>query len=241
MEQPYCTLCRKPLPRGKSVGQKKPERQNESEWMDCIQGICPFCMQEAKAVRIANQLKSVSSFYPNPFLRSMNRIPVVCALEYSGYVRTAIRHFKYDGMVELVPWFTFVMCRVAQTRQLFSHVDCVTHVPASRDRINKRGYDQAYLLARSISRMSHVRYLDILNRSEDADSFTQSQTAKSAVLRKTSLQGKFQCNANMNILQKRILLVDDVITTGSTVQACAKVLLKTGAKSVAGLVIAYVR
>jgi ComF family protein len=177
-----------------------------------------------------------------PQTRTVPRtLPIVCALEYSGFVRTSIRHFKYDGLTELVPWFTSAMKEVAEARHIFEHVDGIVHVPTSADRAKKRGYDQAYLLANSISKSTRLTHIPVLGRRKDESRFTQSQTAKSKADRIKSLQGKFVCSMPSRVQGKRVLLVDDVVTTGATMQTCANLLLESGAKSVIGLVVAYVR
>jgi ComF family protein len=245
--RPYCKLCRKPMP-ADAMGGYETQDQMLGHGLDSI---CPFCLQEAEQVKLVNRLKSVRLRHMNPLERSsshssepaidIRNLPIVCALEYSGFVRTSIRHFKYDGLTALVPWFTSAMIEATETRRVFEHVDGIVHVPTSADRAKKRGYDQAHLLAYAIAKSTRISHIPVLFRSLDAGVFTQSQTAKSKADRSASLQGKFFCKQPELIFGKRILLVDDVVTTGTTMQTCADLILKSGAKSVIGLVIAYVR
>ncbi len=239
-ENPYCRLCRKPLPNAQSVSLQKVRRLTGIDFGNHVQSICPFCIQEAMEVRLANEVKFVGIQSSQFVEHGVSSVSVICALEYSGFVRTSIRHYKYDHMIELIHWFTSAMYKAAMTRNLFCQVDCIVHVPTSIDRIKKRGYDQSYLLAHSISKISGIPHIEGISRSEDTKSFTQSQTAKNALQRHTSLAGEFHSIAENKMKGQRILLIDDVMTTGATMEICSRLLLEASAASVIGLVIAYV-
>jgi ComF family protein len=119
---------------------------------------------------------------------------------------------------------------------VFNTVDLVIPVPLHRKKLRKRGYNQSEMIARGIC-MSLGKPLipDLLERVD----FTGTQTRRSRYDRFTNVTGCFRLNMNYKHSGKHILLVDDVITTGSTLEACAETLLESGSQvSVATLAVA---
>lgn len=115
--------------------------------------------------------------------------------------------------------------------------DLLAPVPLHKFRLLKRHYNQAALLAREISNLCQVPiYPRLLIRTKH----TPAQASLSSKERLRNVQGVFKLNANYAILvkNKHIVLVDDVMTTGATVTACAKVLIKAGAAKVTILTLA---
>ncbi|MGQ3480890.1 ComF family protein [Paenibacillus sp. TY11] len=122
-------------------------------------------------------------------------------------------------------------------RSLWS-VDVVTCVPVSEKRLTERGFNQARILAEEIARRNKLPFLSLLARPQD----TGKQSFKSKKERMNTMNNAFSVNPNMANLMKSfilkaesqcvtgskqsvtVLLVDDIYTTGSTLQACARVL-----------------
>ena len=111
----------------------------------------------------------------------------------------------------------------------------VTFVPIDRKRWKERGYDQAKFLAQGIARDLKMNIAATLERK----SVATPQTRLPARQRRKILRGVFSASEPARISGKRILLVDDVLTTGSTVSACARGLKKAGAASVEVLTICH--
>jgi ComF family protein len=103
--------------------------------------------------------------------------------------------------------------------------DAVTWVPLSRKRRARRGFDQAELLARALARRLDVPARRLLVRRRD----TREQARATAQERRRALRGAF---SGVGLVPGRVLLVDDVVTTGSTVAACASTLRRAGAHRV---------
>ncbi|SFV07911.1 ComF family protein [Alicyclobacillus macrosporangiidus] len=119
--------------------------------------------------------------------------------------------------------------------------DALVPVPPAPDRLRQRGYDHTALLAGCLSRHLGIPVLHALARAGAAGAITRSQTAKARRDRIMSLEGAFRLARQAPSLRgRRLLLVDDVVTTGATLSACAKVLTAAGARSVAGIVVADV-
>jgi ComF family protein len=119
----------------------------------------------------------------------------------------------------------------------FSDLDLILPVPLHPGRLRQRGFNQSLLLARYFGR-KHSIPLDFtaLQRSRP----TPPQTQLSGSQRQTNVRGAFQVRRPEGVSEKRILLIDDVFTTGATVRECAKVLLGAGAKQVDVLTLARV-
>jgi ComF family protein len=233
-----------------------------------LPGVCLFCLQDARKISLkptvrylrlrvtrTGQSRSAGSLRVSPDAHEAKpahvelRIPVYCALPYDGLVRTAIRAWKYDGAIELTDWFAKSMVQAmaaCESAELGNGIDAVVPVPTSRDRYVKRGYDHVRLFAERISEIAHksagvdIPVAQWLYRKADATSFTQSQTAKTARERLSTLQGKFYVGDSREVKGRSVLLVDDVVTTGATLLTCSSALLEAGAAKVVCAAIAQV-
>jgi len=110
-------------------------------------------------------------------------------------------------------------------------VDVVVPVPLSPARLRLRGFNQAALLAEHVAPVVHAPLCDVLTRVE-----RPSQRTLAATERLTNLRGAFACSTRLD--GARVLLVDDVVTTGATVSACADTLADAGASRIGVLAFA---
>ena len=109
----------------------------------------------------------------------------------------------------------------------------ITYVPTANTRVRQRGYDQAELLAKELSRQSGAPYTPLLARVND-----KRQTGQKRGARTQQMQDAFRVLSPEMLRNKHVLLVDDVLTTGATCEAAARVLRRAGAKSVSAAVFA---
>lgn len=142
---------------------------------------------------------------------------VRAAFVYEGPVARAIKAMKFSGWHALAGHVGRAMA-AASGRQ----ADVVTWVPLSRRRRSRRGFDQAELLARAVARATGIPAARLLRRVRD----TRAQARLAAADRRSALRGAF---AAARPAPPHVLLVDDVVTTGSTAAACAAVLRSAGA------------
>jgi len=160
---------------------------------------------------------------------------ITCAV-YTGRAAELVREMKYRGKA----WYTdtiasFMAERYTaeadrETGELPSY-DFIVSVPMSRAKKAARGYDQAELIAAALSKRIKIPYLkNVLTRVRDTDVMS----SLSAGGRRMNLEDAFLVPYDMiHILAgKRLLLADDVYTTGSSVSACAKMLLASGSEAV---------
>jgi ComF family protein len=115
-------------------------------------------------------------------------------------------------------------------------VDLVLPVPLSPSRHRERGYNQSELIALAVKRLGHLPAPspDSLTRVRD----TRPQVGLPAAERLRNLRGAFRCEAPELVAGRRCLLIDDVMTTGATLEACAEPLAQAGAERVLALVVA---
>lgn len=109
----------------------------------------------------------------------------------------------------------------------------ITHVPTANNRIRERGYDQAALIARQLAAKRRMPYAPLLTRTSAVR-----QVGSSGKERRQQLAGAFRAQRRHLIANKCIILVDDVITTGSSLEACALALKQAGAAEVHAVVFA---
>lgn len=109
----------------------------------------------------------------------------------------------------------------------------IVHIPTATSRVRRRGYDQAALIARELARCSGAPYRPLLSRSGQ-----HKQVGASREKRKSQLEQAFQVRRPRHAQGKHIVLVDDVVTTGATLEAAANVLKQAGAKRVEAIVFA---
>jgi len=153
--------------------------------------------------------------------------------EYGGAVATAIVRFKYAGRSDLAPRFSGIMAAAAAL--VAPEVDLVVPVPLHPRRLVERGFDQAALLGAPIARRLGIEHAPraLLRTRATPPQASLDRTARSA-----NVAQAFRCSAPRRIVGRRVLLVDDVRTTGATLSACAEALRNAGAADVRTLVLA---
>lgn len=159
----------------------------------------------------------------------------VAVVQAQGLARELIHRFKYQRQFHLRRLLgTWLLAGFSDPRLEAEPVDAMVPVPLHPVRLRERGYNQAEALASVVSRHAGVPVTPCLQRVR----YTLTQTRFDRVQRRRNLRGAFALRKNMGITGKRLLLIDDVLTTGSTLHECAAVLLDHGARSVRALTVA---
>ena len=161
--------------------------------------------------------------------RSIEGIPtVMSAFYYEGEVREALLRYKFANCSSSAKTFAKFMSETVENSSDVLY-DTISWVPLSRRRERKRGYDQAYLLARSMARNLGREVTPTLRKVRHIQA--QSGLA-SAEARRNNISGCYELAPGFSPAGKRILLVDDIVTTGSTLSECARMLKAGGAEEV---------
>jgi ComF family protein len=153
---------------------------------------------------------------------------------YQGKLVQAILTLKFERMDPLGAWFAQRLAEIVRREPETLGADFVVPVPLHRQREKERGYNQADLIARPLARRLRLPYRAVLlvRKRPRPDKHILSLDE-----RWESVRGAFATRPGSRVDNLRVLLVDDVMTTGATLDACAKALREAGARSVIGLTI----
>lgn len=152
----------------------------------------------------------------------------VAPLRYEGAVRESLLRFKFRGGRGNAEGYGKILAQCV-AEHFGGEFDMVTYVPVSEKRRRERGYDQTFLLARETCRAWDISPVTILRKTRH----TRAQSAlKTPEERKANVLGVYEAVGMEQIADARILLIDDILTTGATLRECVRVLSEAGAKSV---------
>ena len=138
-------------------------------------------------------------------------------------VQRLMHRFKYKGDKELGLFLGRLIGHQLNETNRFREIDVLVPLPLFPSKERKRGYNQATLLCEGIS---EILEKPVVKGAVVRTMFTESQTKKNRVERWQNMEGRFQLIDEAAIKGKHVLLIDDVITTGATLEACGQELLK---------------
>ena len=201
--------------------------------LDAFHYLCPSCesnLEDQKQITVQYR----QSDFPN--LQKELKLKQVYTLWcFEGAIETLIHRVKYQHEAPLGEW----LGRQVDSRHLlFGRLTApplIIPVPLHAQRHRERGYNQSEFIARGIQ---HKLGFPISTRILKRIRKTQTQTALTAEQRQQNVEDAFQVTKSDLVQNKSILLVDDVITTGATINQCAKVLLEAGSGDVYALALA---
>ena len=154
---------------------------------------------------------------------------------YDSIIRKLILKYKFQEKSDLYKIFVKNLKNNKKTYLFLKKYDIIIPVPISKKRLKERGYNQSSLLSKEISKDFNIEYNDkcLLKHKH-----TESQSSLNKELRTKNVEDVYSVKNQEKIINKKILLVDDIYTTGSTVNECSKVLRQAGAENIGILTIA---
>lgn len=189
-----------------------------------------------------------TGFQQDPYENEMaklfwHQIPIERATAlfyYEAHSETAniLYELKYKSHPEIGEVMGRMMAKELQPFGFFDEIDGIVPVPLAKKRLRQRGYNQSLEIARGISEMTG---LPIYNKVVRRNAFEGSQTSKGRWERNENVEGVFELKDATAIQGKHILIVDDVVTTGATVIACAQELCKAGSIKVSVLALGFAK
>ncbi|MGI8582000.1 MAG: ComF family protein [Chitinophagaceae bacterium] len=138
-------------------------------------------------------------------------------------IQTLIHEFKYKGNKDVGLYLGAMIGSSLVQNNRFTKIDALVPLPLFADKEFKRGFNQATILCNGISELMEV---PVITNNVVRKRFTETQTKKHRTERWGNVEGSFEINNAQEIKDKHILLVDDVVTTGATLEACGAEILK---------------
>ena len=167
-------------------------------------------------------------------LRALDFGPCAAVFRYEGAVRQGVHGLKFQGRRQSAAVFARYMAQTA-AEHFSGQFDAVTFVPVSEKRRKQRGYDQARLLAQAMAALWGAEAEAVLEKVRDNPAQSGLPDARA---RRENVRDAYRVKPGAAVKGRRFLLVDDVVTTGSTMSACAAALLAAGAAGVTGCALA---
>jgi ComF family protein len=200
--------------------------------------ICPSCLRTAKRILPpicphCGRPQPGGTLCPSCISRQFDIDGIRSPFRFEGVIREAIHQLKYRNLRDISSILAGLMCSYLQRYPVPG--DILVPVPIHPKRLRERGYNQTVLLAKEIGKIAKLEIAeDCLIRTK----YTVSQAKTDSVQqRHKNVSGAFICR-DTSLLDRNVLLIDDVSTSGATINACARSLKASGAASVWGLVVA---
>ncbi len=199
-------------------------------------GICPRCrgrlsyVEKPVCYKCGKEVMSVEEEYcPDCGRKERDFIKGFPVFNYISPVSDSIMKLKYGGRQEYASFFVEEIYRVHGKELDKLGIEAIVPIPIHKKKYISRGYNQAELIADVLGKCMHVKVRnDILKRCED----TPPQKQLSDTEREINMSRAFTATEMRGELPETILLVDDIYTTGATVQACTKACMEKGIKMV---------
>ncbi len=214
-------------------------------WLDHLffPTACPFCQQYLPPEHLEQQGLCCSCRQTVPFLHhggEGSRVSLECAApcfrlyclgRYAGPLKECILRYKFHTGTWIAKPLGRLLHQMLEENGGYEGISCLTYVPVSGARFAKRGFDQSQLLAQRIGQLSGLPCVPLL-------SCVAGSTVQSKRNREGRLMGQRRFIPTERVPAGGVLLLDDILTTGSTLRECASLLLEQGASLVKGCVAA---
>lgn len=192
---------------------------------------CTFCHKIVKdgSIRVCHACEVLLPYTKDNGKQKIEFVAqCVAPLYYEKDVRDSLRRYKFDSCTGYAKAYAPLVAKcIRETMQ--DKFDVLSWIPVSRKRLRERGYDQAELLAKAVAKELDLKAEPVLKKIRNTD--PQSGTG-SAEKRRANIAGAYRVIKPEKAQGRRILLIDDIVTTGSTVRECAKTLGLAGADAV---------
>ena len=191
----------------------------------CENSLCPSCSVKLKKIA-KYEIESISN---------KNFSYLAYLFKYSGIIREKLIVYKFKDHSYLYKTFSKIIIKNKKICRFIKSYDIIISVPIHKKRFRQRGYNQSELLAREISRNLEVPIeKEVLIK-------TKNNNAQSTLNKSERIKNTIDVYAIINsekVKNKKVLLVDDIYTTGSTANECSRMLKQAGASEIAVLTIA---
>ena len=192
---------------------------------DGVRGVCGACRGRLPWVPLTAQDSAIKAL-----------AKCVAPLYYEGTVRESLLRYKFSGLTAYGQVYAEFVAKCIDENEI--SCDIITWAPLSRRRLRKRGYDQARLIAEAAASILSLPCEGLLKKTRH----TRPQSSiDGAAARATNAAGVYACTNPERVGGRRVLIIDDIVTTGSTLSECAGVLRAAGADAVYAAAVARSR
>lgn len=198
---------------------------------------CPFCGAPVGKELLCQKCRTALPFTNEHALHTGTFGKCAAPLYYEDKVRDAILQYKFKAKLGGLNCFGMLMAECA-AEQYSGEFDAITWVPVSKKRLKKRGFDQTRYLTGAMCVDWHVTPIETLRKVVDNPAQSSLESAEE---RRANVLGVYEAVNVEQFRGKRLLLVDDILTTGATLGECVRVLKEAGAAEVMCLTLAMGR
>lgn len=191
----------------------------------CNEHLCKKCEIKIKKHEIVSVRRISNTYFEE----------ILCIFKYEDIIRSTLIKYKFQNKAYLYKTFSKIIVKNKKIYSFLKNYDIIIPVPISKKRNRQRGYNQSYLIAKEIAEKSNLK-CEKKCLVKQKDTIEQSKLDKEQ--RKINVQGAYGIINKEKLINKNVLLLDDIYTTGNTVKECAKRLKQSGAKKVGVLTIA---
>lgn len=192
---------------------------NKAKWIYKNLGICEICNE--RLPRISRN---------SSFEGGGNMSYLISAYYYKDMIQRLVSRFKFSPEIKIGGVLTNMLYDYIKEIEQIKEFDIICTIPLSRKRLRERGFNQAEVMAKQLSEKMGIEYMSCVYRCRH----TLAQSTLKREERLENIKDAFLADRK-KVTGKRILLVDDIHTTGATMNACAKELIQKGAQEVVGI------
>lgn len=190
----------------------------------CSESLCKKCEIKLKEYEI-NLLRNNKEYYSQS----------IHIFRYDGEIRKKLIDYKFNNKPYLYKTFAKIILKNKKVCGFLKNYDIIIPVPIHKKRKLKRGYNQTELIAKEIAKYTNLKLeKNVLVKQKN----TVMQSALTKAKRQQNIKNAFMVKNVEKVLNKKVLIFDDIYTTGSTVKECSKILYTSGVKNIGVLTIA---
>lgn len=187
-------------------------------------GICESCINQLQKIPkehcpVCKSIDLTGGICNECIKRNPYFINLTAAGIYNGLLKNLIYDYKYQKLQNYAYPLGYILSTAIKNEIDFKYIDIITSIPLHEEKLKSRGFNQSELIARETAKILGKKYQEIFGRIKN----TKPQFSLSAEERENNLKDAFEV-INLQIKNKTILIVDDIFTTGSTIQEVSKLI-----------------
>lgn len=199
---------------------------------------CGFCGEKINKRYTCRKCLNIIEYYKEIIILNTNKEyyfdKLICALDYKGFMRLKMLQFKFNDYKYLSKSFADILARKIEKYKI--EADYISFVPIHKKRYFERGYNQSEYIAKYVSKLTNIKLEKNILIKEIQN---KTQSTLSHAERKQNVRGVYKAINKEKIFNNRIILIDDIYTTGATMNECAKELKLAGAKEVIAMTVLH--